>query len=165
MQKLQSYWCDEENFRPIVRYHIPYSKKLWRSKSLAKRVTARNWRKKLWQMLTCIANHRSTVNNAIPNIDEHNKTNSVLSRIWSVLHASTMLFDDGKVHCRVYDLWLSLIYVYKLLLESELDPQYGNIDIIPGSGLCKTNKAQLMFLHAPHVTKTGKLVKKVGKLL
>ena len=30
-------------------FEIPYSKKLWRSKSLAKRATARYWRKKLWR--------------------------------------------------------------------------------------------------------------------
>jgi len=58
------------------------------------------------------------------------------------------------------------VYITKLSLESELDPhdQYGNIDIIPGS-ISKTNKVQLTFLHMPHVTKAGKLAKKVGELL
>jgi len=56
------------------------------------------------------------------------------------------------------------MYVTNLLLESELDPQYGNIDIIPGS-LCKTNKAQFTLLCAPCVTKVGKLAKKVDELL
>jgi len=49
-------------------------------------------------------------NEAIPNIDEHNKMNSIFSRICLVPHASGVLFDDGKVHCRVYDPWLSQIY-------------------------------------------------------
>jgi len=56
------------------------------------------------------------------------------------------------------------VYITKLSLESELDPQYGNIDIIPGS-LYKTNKAQLTLLRMPRVTKAGKLAKKVGELL
>jgi len=53
-------------------------------------------------MLTCITNRQSLINNktkpneAIPNIDEHNKTNSVFSRICLVPYASSMLFDDGK---------------------------------------------------------------------
>jgi len=44
-----------------------------------------------------------------------------------VPHASSMLFDDGEVHCKVYEVydpWLSQIYKYIskiLLLESELD--------------------------------------------
>ena len=33
----------------VVLMCVPYSKKLWRSKSLAKRATARHWRKKLWR--------------------------------------------------------------------------------------------------------------------
>ena len=32
---------------------VLYSKKLWRSKSLAKRATARHWRKKLWRKSMC----------------------------------------------------------------------------------------------------------------
>jgi len=65
--------------------NILYSKKLWQSKSLAKRATARHWRKKLWWMLTCIANRPSLINSktkpneAIPNTDEHNKTNFIFS--------------------------------------------------------------------------------------
>jgi len=67
---------------------------------------AKDWQKKLWQMLTCIANCQSSINSktkpnkAIPNINEYNKTNSVFSRICLVPCASSMLFDDGKVHCR-----------------------------------------------------------------
>jgi len=81
---------------------------------LAKRATARYWQKKLWQMLSCIANFQSSINSkmkpndAIPNINEHNKTNSVFSRIYLVPCASSVLFDDGEV--RVYDPWLSPIY-------------------------------------------------------
>ena len=33
--------------------YIPYSKKLWRSKSLAKKATAKHWRKKLWRKSMC----------------------------------------------------------------------------------------------------------------
>ena len=43
----------------------------------------------------------------IPNIDEHNKMKSIFSRICLVPHASSMFFDEGEVHCRVYDPWLS----------------------------------------------------------
>ena len=39
-------------FRQLANY-IPYSKKLWRSKSLVKRGTARHWQKKLWQKSMC----------------------------------------------------------------------------------------------------------------
>jgi len=57
--------------------------------------------------------------------------NSVFSRICLVPCASSMLFDDGKVHCRVYDLWLLWIYISKLSLESELNfLKYCNIDIL-----------------------------------
>jgi len=81
-------------------------------KTLAKRLLQRIG-KKLWRMLTCIANHQSSINDktkpnkAIPNIDEHNKANFVFSRICLEPPASSVLFDDGEVHCRVYDLWLS----------------------------------------------------------
>jgi len=91
-------------------------------------------------MLTYIANRQSSINSktkqneVIPNNDEHNKTNSVFFRICLVLHASSVLFDDGEVHCRVYDLWLSQICKQtfgKLSLESELDLlKYSNIDIL-----------------------------------
>jgi len=50
--------------------------------------------KKLWRMLTCIAN-------------EYNKTNSIFSKIYLVLGASSMLFDDCEVNCNPY---LSRIY-------------------------------------------------------
>jgi len=56
------------------------------------------------------------------------------------------------------------VYIAKLFLESELDPQYGNIDIIHGS-LRKTNKVQLTLLCVPCVTKAEKLAKNVGELL
>jgi len=52
-------------------------------------------------------NSKTRPNEAIPNIDEHNKMNSVFFRICLVPCASSVLFDDGEVHCRVYDLWLS----------------------------------------------------------
>jgi len=50
------------------------------------------------------------LNKAIPNIDEHNKTNSIFFRVCLVPRAIIVLFDDGEVHCRVYDSWLSRIY-------------------------------------------------------
>jgi len=56
------------------------------------------------------------------------------------------------------------VYITKLLLESELDLQYDNIDIIPGS-LHKTNKAQLTLLRVPRVTKAGKLAKKSWQIV
>ena len=37
----------------IFLSYLPYSKKLWRSKSWAKRATARHWRKKIWQKSMC----------------------------------------------------------------------------------------------------------------
>jgi len=77
-------------------------------------------------MLTCIANRPSLINSktkpneAIPNIDEHNKTNSVFS-ICLMPRASSVLFNDGEA-------WTvqSIIrgyheYISKLSLESELD--------------------------------------------
>ena len=68
---------------------------------------------KCW-LASPIVNHQLTVNEeAIPNINEYNKTNSVFSRICLVPRASNMLFDDGEVHCRVYDLWLSQITIWK----------------------------------------------------
>jgi len=45
--------------------------------------------------------------------------NSIFSRICLVLHANSM-FDDGKVHCRVYDPWLSWIYK-QIIAWSDLD--------------------------------------------
>jgi len=82
------------------------SKKVWQKgccKGLAK---------KLWQMMTYITNYQPSINSKtnpkqFSNIDEYNKTSSVLSRICLVPRASSMLFDDGEVHCRVYDPWLS----------------------------------------------------------
>jgi len=70
--------------------------------------------KKLWQMLTCIANCSSlinskTLNEAIPNIDEDNKTNSVFS-ICLMPRASSVLFNDDEADCTVYNPWLSQIY-------------------------------------------------------
>jgi len=43
----------------------------------------------------------------IRNIAEHNRTNSVFSKIYLVSHASSVLFDDGEVNCSPY---LSRIY-------------------------------------------------------
>jgi len=46
-------------------------------KKFGEKATAKDWQKKLWQILTCITNHRSSISNkmkpneAIPNIDEH----------------------------------------------------------------------------------------------
>jgi len=41
-------------------------------------------------------NNKIKPNEAMPNIHEHNKMNSVFSRICLVPHASSMLFDDGE---------------------------------------------------------------------
>jgi len=46
-----------------------------------------------------LINSKTKPNDAIPNIDEHNKTNSVFFRICLVPHASSVLFDDDEVHC------------------------------------------------------------------
>jgi len=48
----------------------------------------------------------------ICNINEHNKTNLVFSRICLVPH---VLFDDGEVNCRVYDPRLSRIYMQAII--------------------------------------------------
>jgi len=119
--------------------YILYGKKLWqksRCKALAKI---------LWRMLTYIAIRQSSINNntkpnkAIPNINEHNKTNSVFSSICLVPHASSMLFDDGERYVYIYVLSMtveSMIcgyhkYISELLLESELDLlKYCIIDIL-----------------------------------
>ena len=101
------------------------------SKKFNKKAAAKDWQKnfgKCWLALP-IANHRlinskMKPNEAITNIDEHNKMNSVFFRIFFVPRTSSMLFDDGKVHCRAYDLRLSQIYkqtIDKLSFESELD--------------------------------------------
>jgi len=91
-------------------------------------------------MLTCITNCQSSINSktklneVISNIDEHDKMNSVFSRICFAPCASSVLFDDGEVHCRVYDQCLSQMYkqtISKLSLESELDLlKYCNTDIL-----------------------------------
>jgi len=60
-------------------------------------------------------NSKTKPNKSIPNIDEYNKMNSVFLRIYLVPRASGMLFDDGEVHCGVYDPWLSQIYVLEYL--------------------------------------------------
>jgi len=71
-------------------------------------------------MLTCIANPQSSINSKtklnelIPNIDEHNKMDSVFFKICLLPCASSVLFDDGDTHCRVYDLWLSRIYKHTI---------------------------------------------------
>jgi len=61
------------------------------------------------------------------------------------------------MYYRVYDLWLS--YISKL---SANILQYGNPYLNP---YIKQIEAHLMLLHAPHVTKAGKLAKKVSELL
>jgi len=81
-------------------------------KNFGKKAAAKDWRKKLGRMLTYIANRQSSIssktklNESIPHVDEHNKTNSIFSRICLVPHASDVLCDDGEVHYRVYDPWL-----------------------------------------------------------
>jgi len=85
-------------------------------KKFGEKAAANDWQKKLWQMLTSIAHYQSSINSKtkpnkeIPNLNEHNKMSSIFSRICLVPCASSVLFDDGEVHCRVYDLWLSRIY-------------------------------------------------------
>jgi len=94
-------------------------------------------------MLTCIANRQSLINNktklneAIPNNDEHNKMNSVFSRICVVPHASIVLFDDDEGYVYILSMTVeSMIhnyhyYISKLSLESKLDLlKYYNIDIL-----------------------------------
>jgi len=81
-------------------------------KKFGEKTAAKDWQKTLANV---DLHHQLLINNmkpneAIPNIDEYNKMNSVFSRICLVPHASSVLFDDDEVHCRVYDLWLSQIY-------------------------------------------------------
>jgi len=115
--------------------------------------------KKLWWMLTCIANRQSSINNktklneAIPNIDEHNEANPVFSRIYLVPHASSVLFDGGEVHCRIYDLWLSRIYKQTIAWKWARPLkilQYWYLYLDP---YAKQIKAHLTLLRMPHVTK------------
>jgi len=68
-------------------------------------------------------------------------------------YASSELFDDGEVHCRVYDPWLS--YISKLWAKTL---QYRHPYLDP---YIKQIKAHLMLLCTPHVTKAGKLAKKL----
>jgi len=79
-------------------------------------------------------------NEAIPNINEHNKTNSVFSRVCLVPRASSMLLDDSKEFMYILSIE-SMIrgyheYISKLLLESVLNTA---ILISLPQSLCKTN--------------------------
>jgi len=87
--------------------------------------------KKLWQKGCCkglvkkplanvdlhrqsLINSKTKPNEAIPNINVHNKKHSIFSRICLVPHASSMLFDDGEGY--VYMLYLtveSMIHAYQ----------------------------------------------------
>jgi len=88
----------------------------------------------------------------LPNIDEHNKANSVFSRICLVPRASGVLFDDEK-HTVESMIHGHHEYISKLLLESELDLlKCYNIDVLT-SILTQTIEAQLTLLRTPHVTK------------
>ena len=70
-------------------------------------------------------------NEAIPNINEHNKTNFVFSRICLVPCISGGLFDDGEMHCRVYDPCLSQIYQQTMTWKwTGPLKKYCNIDIL-----------------------------------
>ena len=51
------------------------------------------------------------LNEAILNIDERNKTNYIFSRICLVPHASSILFDDGKIKG-------TCIYILSMTVES-----------------------------------------------
>jgi len=97
-------------------------------------------------------------NEDISNIDEHNKTNSVFSRIFLVPRTSSMLFDEVKGYVHILSMTVeSMIRGYhdnisKLLLESELDIlKYCNINIL--TSICMQNKVHLTLLCLPHVTK------------
>jgi len=89
---------------------IPYSKKLWRSKSLAKRATARHWRKKLWRILTYTANHQSSINSkmkqfqTLMNTIKRTPYFPGFGLCYSLVACLMMAGDaDGGVHCRVCD--------------------------------------------------------------
>jgi len=56
--------------------------------------------------------------------------NSVFSRICLVQSASSMLFDDGEVHCRIYDLWLLWIYKQTIAWKWTGPLKHCNIDIV-----------------------------------
>jgi len=134
---------------------------------LAKKLLQRIGEKKLWQMLTCIVNRQSSINSkmkpnkSIPNIDEHNKTNSVFFRICLVPRASGVFLM--MVRCTVE----SMIWIYKQTITWKwtgplkiLQYQYPYLN-----PYTKQIKAYFMLQRAPHITKNGKLVKKVGELL
>jgi len=114
-------------------FSIPYSKKLWWSKSLVKRVTARYWWKKLWRMLTCIANFQSLINSkmkpndTIPKINEYNKTNSIFS-LCHVLVMCCLMMARCTVESMIHGYHQ---YISKLSFENEPDfLKCCNIDIL-----------------------------------
>jgi len=98
------------------------------------------------------------------NINEHNKMNSIFSRIYLVPCDSSMLFDDGEVHCRVYDPWLSWIYKQTIVwkwtgLLKILQYRYPYLD-----PYAKQIKVHLTLLRAS-CYKTGKLAKKSWRIV
>jgi len=142
-------------------------------KSLAKRLLQRIGKKTLW--LNVDLHHQSSINSktkpneAIPNIHQHNKINSVFSRICIVPCASSLLFDDGEVHCRVYEPWLSQIYKQTFTWKwtgphKILQYRYPYLDHLYLDPYAKQIKVHLTLLRVPHVTKTGKLAENFGKL-
>ena len=79
--------------------------------NFGKKAAAKDWQKTLGNIdLQIMINSKMKPNESIPNISEHNIMNFIFSRICLVSRTSGVLFDDGKVHYRVYDLWLSQIY-------------------------------------------------------
>jgi len=83
-----------------------------------------------------------------------------------VLHVSSVLFDDGEVHCRIYDLWLSSKLSANYCLKVSWTLKYCNINILTSIHMQNKLKYTLHLLHMPHVTKAGKLTKKsFGKLV
>jgi len=103
-----------------------------------------------------IANHRLTVNESIPNIDKHNKTNFIFFRICLALRA-LVVCCLMMARCSVDSMILGYHeYISKLSLESELDLlKYSNIDIL--TSILMQNK-----LKHTHVDACASCYKKLG---
>ena len=105
-----------------------YTVKTLAAKNFGEKFAAKDWYKKLWwRMLTCFTNCQSLINNkmkpndAIPYINEHNKTNSVFSRICLVPHASSVLFDDDEGYMYILCMTVeSMIHGYHELYKQTI---------------------------------------------
>jgi len=128
----------------ITLHNLPYSKKLWWSKSLVKRDTASHWWKKLWWMLTYIANRPSLINSKQSRTKQFQTSMNIIKQtpyfpfvLCHVLVACCLMMARWTVQSIIRGYHE---YISKLLLETELDLkilQYHYVSV-PQS-LCKTH--------------------------